>query len=139
MCWKKKDDISDMGLGDDDNRACGDNFNTQTPGTPPSQFPNQPGSSDPGFGAGNLGQQPSPQSFQQPAAPQSFQQPQPFSPPQQQPNYDVQEEVTSKNLEVISSKLDTLRASLDSINQRLENIEAIARGDEEQTRRKRYY
>ena len=47
--------------------------------------------------------------------------------------------INSKNLEVISSKLDALRASLESINQRLANIEAIARGEQEDQRRKRYY
>lgn len=69
----------------------------------------------------------------------SFQQTQQgFQPVFQQP---VSNEgyIASKNLEVISSKLDALRASLESINQRLANIEAIARGEQEDNRRKRYY
>jgi len=45
----------------------------------------------------------------------------------------------SKNLEIISSKLDALRASIESLSQRLANLEAIARGDEESSRRRRYY
>jgi len=47
--------------------------------------------------------------------------------------------MTSKNLEIISSKLDALRASIESLNQRLANLEAIARGEEDQSRRRRYY
>jgi len=58
---------------------------------------------------------------------------------QQQPSLSNEGYIASKNLEVISSKLDALRASLESINQRLANIEAIARGEQEDTRRRRYY
>ena len=59
---------------------------------------------------------------------------------QPQPSFDnPQQEMNSKNLEVISSKLDALRASIESLNQRLANLEAIARGDEEQSRKRRYY
>ena len=72
-------------------------------------------------------------SFQQPQ--QSFQP----APSFQQPSYQSDNYIASKNLEVISSKLDALRASLESVNQRLANIEAIARGEQEDTRRKRYY
>ena len=46
--------------------------------------------------------------------------------------------IASKNLEVISSKLDALKASLDALNQRVANIESIARGEQEDKRR-RYY
>ena len=76
----------------------------------------------------------------------SFQQQQGFQPsslqsqPVFQPSYSSNDNfIASKNLEVISSKLDALRASIESINQRLANIEAIARGEQEDTRRKRYY
>ena len=75
-------------------------------------------------------------SFQQSSqGPQGFQT-QPLF--QQQPAYSNEDYINSKNLEVISSKLDALRAALDSINQRLANIEAIARGEQED-RRKRYF
>lgn len=71
----------------------------------------------------------------------SFQPQQGFqSPSFQQPSYGTNDSyIASKNLEVISSKLDALRASLESINQRLANIEAIARGEQEDTRKRRYY
>jgi hypothetical protein len=82
---------------------------------------------------------------QQPFQKYSSYQPSPsFSAPQYQPpsqgfsgsndNY-----INSKNLEVISSKLDALRAALDAMNQRLANIEAIARGEQEEQKRRRYY
>ena len=78
----------------------------------------------------------------------SLQQSQPnFQPSFQQPafnsnlnsNYNSDNYINSKNLEVISSKIDAMRASLESMNQRLANIEAIARGEQEDTRRRRYY
>jgi len=46
--------------------------------------------------------------------------------------------INAKSLEVISSKIDALRAAIDSMNARLANIERIA-GQEEDTRRRRYY
>jgi hypothetical protein len=131
MFWKKKDEFGDIGLGDKDNLAFGDN-----PGVPgqSSGMPNQYGSQtgmDNGLGSGS----PLPQAFpQQP----SFSQPPPqYSQPS--PGFNPQQEVESKNLEVISSKLDAIRASIENLNQRLANLEAIARGDEEQSRRRRYY
>ena len=46
--------------------------------------------------------------------------------------------INSKSLEVISSKLDALKAAIESINQRLANIEAIAKGEQEEKKR-RYF
>ena len=115
--WKKKDDLADFGknLGFDKDLGM------------------------------DLGQGPSPDLGMgiEPASPQqafnkypSFQQ----QPAFQQPPYTSDSSyIASKNMEVISSKLDALRVSLESINQRLANIEAIARGEQEDTRRKRYY
>ena len=75
----------------------------------------------------------------------SFQGQQNFSPQMQQPSYQPpypgaasDPYIASKNLEVISSKLDALKASLDALNQRVANIESIARGEQEDKRR-RYY
>ena len=84
-----------------------------------------------------MGLEQQPQSFQKYP---SFQPQQSFQPAfQQQPSYTQNDPyIASKNLEVISSKLDALRASLESINQRLANIEAIARGEQDNQRR-RYY
>lgn len=129
--WKRKDDLDDLGkdLGLDRDLGLG-----------------MGPSPDLGMGMEAQGQQPFQKypSFQQ--QPQSFQSQPSFQPQnfqsqsfQQQPSYSNEDFMTSKNLEVISSKLDALRASLESINQRLANIEAIARGEQEDTRRKRYY
>jgi len=133
MFWKKNDEFADVGLGDKENLAFGNDFGAQqganTPGLPGGLGP------EPGMNQG-LGPQPSP----------SVQAPQPsvpsFSPPQYQPqpSYETpQQEVESKNLEIISSKLDAIRASIESLNQRLANLETIARGEEEQGRRRKYY
>ena len=144
MFWKKKDEFADVGLGDKGNLAFGNDFGAQTgantsglPGTNTSGMPGGLGP-EPGMDQG-LGQQPPAQDMAQPSV-SSFSQPQQpqFSPPQ--PNYpSPQQEVESKNLEIISSKLDALRASIESLNQRLANLEALARGEEEDSRRKRYY
>lgn len=127
--WKRKDDLGDLGkdLGLDKDFGL-DTGPSPDLGmgleTPPQQ---QPFQKYPSFQQNNF--QPSLQ--QQP----SFQ-PQPSF---QQPSIQGDSYINSKNLEVISSKLDALRASLESISQRLANIEAIARGEQEDTRRKRYY
>ena len=131
MFWKRKDEFSEIGLGDKDpfgknNLAFGDDFGMGQ------------GAEQPGFGQQSFGQQPRyqqqfPQApSQQPSfSPQQFQQYQP-------PRYDYsQQDMASKNIEIVSSKIDAMRASLDSINQRLANIEALARGEDE-TRRRRY-
>ena len=125
MFWKKKYEFSNIGLGDKENLAFGDEFGAQ-PGVPGANLPGL--GSDPGQGLGP-----------QPAAPQGPSIPT-FQPsPPQQPGYNPQQDLEAKSLEVISSKLDALRASVDSLNQRLANLEAIARGEEDQSRRKRYY
>ena len=138
MFWKKdEDEFKDIGLGDKGNLAFGDDFGASQPG---AGFGPTPGLGQ-GMGQGPYGQQ-YPQNYpaQQPSMP-SYPSPQ-FPTPQfqQQPRFgSPQEEMTSKNLEIISSKLDALRASIESLNQRLANLEAIARGEEDQSRRRRYY
>lgn len=117
MFWKHKDEFSDIGLGDKEKLAFGDDFPTgnqqlglgpEAPAGPAPSFPSTPA--------------------------QSFQ-----SPQYQPPRFDnPQQDINSKSLEVISSKIDALRASMDSLNQRLANLEAIAKGEEEKSRR-RYY
>ncbi len=151
MFWKKSDDdFSDLGLGDKNNLAFGDDFGAgmQTPGTPPSPFgssqanpPNQSAYGQ-GFGQSSFGQPE--QSFGRYPPSPAFSNPQPpaqpFTPQYSQPRYDnPQDDLNSKNLEIISSKLDALRAAVESLSQRLANIEAIARGEEDQGRRRRYY
>ena len=128
--WKKKDEIDELGKDLGIDKDLGLDI-----GTGPS----------PDLGMGidaNQAQQPYQRypSFQQPQ--QGFQSASFQSQPvfQQQPSYNSNDNfIASKNLEVISSKLDALRASIESINQRLANIEAIARGEQEDTRRRRYY
>lgn len=118
--WKKKDDIDDLGkdLGLD-----------KDIGLEMGQGPS------PDLGMGMDMQQ---QSFQKYP---SFQQSSSFpsQPSFQQPSISNDSYIAAKNLEVISSKLDALKASMDSMSQRVANIEAIARGEQEDTRRKRYY
>lgn len=132
MFWKKKDEFSEIGLGDKENLAFGNDFSA-APGT--GLGPTPPG------GQGYGQQYPQSQQSQgypssQPSMP-SFSQPQ-FSQPQPSFN-NPHQEMNSKNLEVISSKLDALRASIESLNQRLANLEAIARGEQEHSRRRGYY
>ena len=123
--WKKKDDLDNLGKDLGLDKELGLDL-----GAGPSP--------DLGMGIEPAQQQP----YQKyPSFQQSGFQPQPSFQYQafQQPSYQSDSYIASKNLEVISSKLDALRASLESINQRLANIEAIARGEQEDTRRKRYY
>lgn len=124
MFWKKGDDLGDIGkdlgfdkdLGMDIGAGPSPDLGMGLEQPPQQQFQKYP-------------------SFQQPSfQPQQAFQPQPAF---QQPSY--QGDIASKNLEVISSKLDALRATMESINQRLASIEAIARGEQEDQRRKRYY
>ena len=119
--WKKKDELGDLSkdLGIDKDLGL-------DMGAGPS----------PDLG---MGIEPASQSQQPWQKYPSFQQQQSFQPVIAQPSYQNDSYIASKNLEVISSKLDALRASLESINQRLANIEAIARGEQEDTRRRRYY
>jgi hypothetical protein len=125
--WKKKDDLGDLGkdLGLDKDLGLG-----MDAGPSP----------DLGMGLETPQQQPFQKypSFQQNNLSQPGFQPQPAFQASQQPSYQSDSYINSKNLEVISSKLDALRATMESINQRLANIEAIARGEEDQ-RRRRYY
>ena len=132
--WKKKDDFGDLGKDLNLDKDLGLDMSAgPSPdlgmGLDQGQQPQQSFQKYPSFQQQNF-QSPS---FQPPAFPQpSF---------QQQPSYSQSDSyIASKNLEVISSKLDALRASIESINQRLANIEAIARGEQEETRsRRRYY
>ena len=120
--WKKKDDLGDLGKDFGLDKDLGLDI-----GQGPS----------PDLG---MGIEPAP--MQQPYQKYpSFQQQPSFQPQTvfQQPSYTSDNYIASKNLEVISSKLDALRASLESINQRLANIEAIARGEQEDIRKRRYY
>ena len=126
--WKRKDEFADIGLGEGENLAFGNDFGggsfTGQGPAPASLGP------EPVRGLNSYSQQyPQPQGFSQPSFPQSY----------PQPGYAPQQEINSKNLEIISSKLDALRASIESLNQRLANLEAIARGDEDSSRRRRYY
>ena len=131
--WKKKDDFGDLGkdLGLDKDIGMGMGEGPSPDlgmGLEQSQ-PQQPYQRYPSF------QQPQ-QGFQ--SAP-SFQAQPAFQQPPAQPSYSSNDSyIAAKNLEVISSKLDALRASIESINQRLANIEAIARGEQQEQRRKYY-
>ena len=124
--WKKKDDLGDIGKDFGLDKDLGLDINAGP-------------SPDLGIGLETSQTQ---QPFQKYP---SFQQQQNFQPsfqasqPYQQPSLSNDGYIASKNLEVISSKLDALRVSLESINQRLANIEAIARGEQEDLRKRRYY
>ena len=135
--WKKKDDFGDLGkdldLGKDFGKDLGMDIN-------------QGPSPDLGAGLEPMGQSqqqfqkyPSFQGQQNFSNPSSYPQPyqQPASP--SYPSASNDPYIASKNLEVISSKLDALKASINALNQRVANIEAIARGEQEEQRRKRYY
>ena len=123
--WKKKDDLDSLGKDFGIDKELGLDL-----GAGPSP--------DLGMSIEPAQQQP----YQKyPSFQQSGFQPQPSfqsQPAFQQPSYQSDNYIASKNLEVISSKLDALRATMESINQRLANIEAIARGEQEDKRR-RYY
>ncbi len=118
--WKKSDDISDIGKDLGLDKDLGMDMGPQ-----------------PDFSQG-MGNSMQNQSMFQKYP--SFQPTNNFSQPvfQQPQTYGSNGDITSKNLEIISSKLDALRASLESINQRLSSLEAIARGEQED-RRRRYY
>jgi len=137
MFWKKKDEFADVGLGKD-NLAFGDDFGQGLGAGQNIASSTGLGPDIGGRGLGSYGQQ-----YQQPQGfspqPPGFSQSPSFPMSYPQPSFNPQQEVESKNFEIISSKLDALRASIESLNQRLANLEAIARGDEEDTRRRRYY
>lgn len=124
--WKKKDDFGDFekDLGLDKELGMGDLTTGMSPDLgigmetqEPHKYPSY--------------QQPQ-QSFQpfQQNLQQGFQQP-----VQQMSDRDY---IHAKSLEVISSKLDALKAAIESINQRLANLESIAKGEQEDKRR-RYF
>ncbi|HLC50358.1 MAG TPA: hypothetical protein VJI97_02925 [Candidatus Nanoarchaeia archaeon] len=122
--WKKKDDFSDIGKDLGLDKDLGMDIGNQGP--------------SPDLGMG-LEMPPTQQPFQKYP---SFQPSQNFpSQPSFQPSMQNNDSyINSKNLEVISSKLDAVKASLDAINQRLVNLEGIARGEQEDSgRRRRYY
>jgi len=112
--WKKRDELSELGLGT------------------PSGFGKETGFDNLGLPKEDYGFS---KDFGQDAAafqPSFGQQQRPFQ--AQQPSYPQQQQMftVDKDMEIISSKLDALRASLESLNQRLANIERIARGEEEE-------
>ncbi|MBS3101985.1 hypothetical protein J4458_00895 [Candidatus Woesearchaeota archaeon] len=136
MFWRKKDEFEGIGLGEKGFKpnmdfglgpdlGAGADFGQgfgqglQQPGLQQPSYPTPP----------SFQQQPSFQQMQPPFPPPSYSQPAMQSP---------REYATDKNLEVISSKLDALRAALESINQRLANLEAIARGEEDQRYKRRW-
>lgn len=119
--WKKDDGFENMGLGD---KGMGADLAAPDFGLGPAPYV------DTGL-EGSYGLPTQPQ--QQP----SFQRPQP-SQPQFQQTSPQQSFTAEKDMEIISSKLDALRAILDSINQRLANLETIAKGEEDQSRKKYY-
>ena len=86
-----------------------------------------------------LGQQPAPTEPSMPSITQYQYSPPPTAPSQPPAFPNPQADIESKNLEIISSKLDALRVSIESLSQRMANLEALARGEEEQGRRRRYY
>ena len=133
--WKRKDDLGDLGkdLGLDKDFGLGMDSGPSPDLGMGLEAPQQqqPFQKYPSFQQNN---------FSQPGlqAQPSFQ-PQPSFQAPQQPQYQGDSYINSKNLEVISSKLDALRATMESISQRLANIEAIARGEQEDGKRRRYY
>ena len=124
--WKKKDNLDDLGKDLGLDKELGLDM-----GAGPSP--------DLGMGLDATQTQQPYQKYPSFQPQQSLQQKSFQAPAFQQPSMSNDSYIASKNLEVISSKLDALRASLESINQRLANIEAFARGEQEDTRRKRYY
>ena len=123
--WKKKDEFGDLGLGEK-GPGLGPDSAVSDLGLGPSPGGIEGGPADLNLGLPAQPQQPYPQ--QPPLQPQFQQQP-----VQQQQNFTAE-----KDFEIISSKLDALRAALDSINQRLANLEAIAKGEEEQDNKRHY-
>lgn len=128
--WKRKDDLGDLGKDFGLDKDLGMDLGPSPDLGMGMEATQQPYQKYPSIQ--------SQQSFQSQPAFQSQQSFQP-QPAFQQPSYSNEDFINSKNLEVISSKLDAVRASLESINQRLANLEAIARGEQEDYKRKRYY
>jgi hypothetical protein len=156
--WKKKDDLSDLGLGGD---LGGGDLGL---GNPPGGDLGMGGGfgqqdmggygTTPGGGFSPIGAPASPQNFnfaipklepvgsqgynqfgQQPQQQPMFREAPPapqYSPPQQ--SYD-QSFMVSKEIEIISSKLDALHANLEAISQRLSTIERMMRLDQDKKSR----
>lgn len=82
------------------------------------------------------------QSIRQQLGPDHMSQPSPTQPPftSAQPGQSFQQAPQSSphELEVISAKLDAIKANLDAINQRITNIERIAYGDQQASKRDRW-
>lgn len=141
MFWKKSDDFSDLGLGDEDsmeplpgeqsdinqdmNLGPTGGFNQQDLGFNPNQSR--------GYQDSQAGLSQQRQSFGQEnnyGRPQSSSQsPNYINPVPQQSGPSHNDAMMLKNMEVISSKLDALRVSIDSVNQRLANLERMASGE----------
>lgn len=120
--WKKKDDFGDFekDLGLDKDFGIGDSGTGMSPDLGMGMETQEP-HKYPSYQQPQQGFQPIQQGYQQPV--------------QQMSDRDY---IHAKSLEVISSKLDALKAAIESINQRLANIEAIAKGEQEDKRR-RYF
>jgi hypothetical protein len=158
MFWKKNDDFSDLGLGNDFDFDKEFGKSEQKQGSPTSQPQNQDAMN--AFGqnpAMDLGQQSNPMqqtapqhdmsqglgqdisqasdNMNQQDFPQDASQPS-FAQHQQQPVQHHQSQAepnyphqSNVDLQLVSAKLDAIKAYLDTINQRLSNIEQIARGE----------
>ena len=162
MFWKKdkKDDFSDLGMGDIGKDTFGGSDPFAQQGAAPdadalgSPFGGTSGSDSFSTPAGfaDRGVQPAQQpqqgmnSFSQQSQQSSFSGPSPSQPYAVSPSstHASSDEdrhttyITNKNLEILSSKLDALRAAIDSMSQRLENIERIAYGEQEKKRYKEW-
>lgn len=148
----------DMPLGGDftpSSQGFGEPWSQQGEQQPPFGQPSFGQQGQNSFGQGSFGnsfsqqQQPSPSFGQSSFSPPNLSQPGLSQPSYSQPSYaspaqpsyaqgSNSDYINAKSLEVISSKIDALRAAIDSMNARLANIERIA-GQEEDTRRRRYY
>lgn len=138
MFWKKNDDLGDIGLSGPKGLGSElgpDGLGSLSQGSFDNNFGMPPyGGSDP-FSVQQSPIQQQPMQSQQPSFSQQPRQLYQEAPYQQRDAYGS----TSKDYEIISSKLDAIKANLESINQRLANIEAIARGSQEQPQQRRYY
>lgn len=137
--WKKKDEFDeiskDLGLGSDFGRdlGLGDDMGA---GSAMPGYGQEP-SFDADFGAQQIAG--TPQQLQ-PMRQQTYQayQQQPmqaYTPVVSAPPPTMQEQALVKDIEIVSSKLDTLKATLENINHRLMEIERIAKGEQESSKR----
>lgn len=115
--WKKDDEFSDLGLGNED---LGFSSSQSTGlGLPKEGLPTQE----------------SPEGIAPKQSPEypDLSKPYTTTPVQQAETGSTDMYKISKEVEVISSKIDALKASMDSINQRLANLERIAEGDKKKS------